>query len=90
MGIRFFTRNPDVFSCFIPKIWSSDSFFCPVCRFIDFSSNVDDFLPFVPTANLIRTSFFGSGFIQLKNILTVSIWLIITGALSLRALSRRN
>lgn len=43
LGIRFFTRNPDVFSCFLPKIWSSDSFFCPVCRFIDFNSNVDDF-----------------------------------------------
>ena len=43
---------------------------------------------FVPTANLIRT--FLALIYSTKNILTVSIWLIITGALSLRALSRRN
>ena len=62
----------------------------PADRLPEWTKIIYDFLPFVPTANLIRTSFFGSGFIQLKNILTVSIWLIITGALSLRALSRRN
>lgn len=62
----------------------------PADRLPEWTKIIYDFLPFVPTTNLIRTSFFGSGFIQLKNILTVSIWLIITGALSLRALSRRN
>ncbi|WP_142434142.1 ABC transporter permease [Enterococcus faecium] len=62
----------------------------PADRLPEWTKIIYDFLPFVPTANLIRTSFFGSGFIQLKNILTVSIWLIIIGALSLRALSRRN
>ncbi|MBX4223996.1 ABC transporter permease, partial [Enterococcus faecium] len=46
----------------------------PADRLPEWTKIIYDFLPFVATANLNRTSFCGSGFIQRKKILRVRMW----------------
>ncbi|MGX7031495.1 ABC transporter permease [Vagococcus zengguangii] len=49
-----------------------------------------EFLPFVPSSNLIRAMFYGQGTGNFSNISVVCFWLILTSSLSLISLSRRD
>lgn len=49
-----------------------------------------EFLPFVPSSNLIRGMFYEQGAFNIKNILVVCFWLMITTSLSIYSLSRRD
>lgn len=49
-----------------------------------------EFMPFVPSSNLIRSLFYKQGIVNPLNLLVVSFWLILTTSLSLISLSRRD
>lgn len=49
-----------------------------------------EFLPFVPSSNLIRAIFYGQGTVNVSNILVICFWLILTTSLSLTSLSKRD
>lgn len=49
-----------------------------------------EFLPFVPASNSIRSLFFGYGDFELKNVIVLVAWLILTCSLSFIALARRD
>lgn len=49
-----------------------------------------EFLPFVPSSNLIRSMFYNQGGVDISNILVICFWLVLTMSLSLISLSRRD
>ncbi|EAF4531107.1 ABC transporter permease [Listeria monocytogenes] len=62
----------------------------PADRLPEWTRIIYEFLPFVTSANILRSSFFGIEEIQSKDLLTVCFWLLFSSLLSLIALSRRN
>lgn len=52
--------------------------------------NFFEFLPFVPSSNLIRSLFYEQNTVNVSNIIVVCFWFVLTTLLSLISLSRRD
>ena len=52
--------------------------------------NFFEFLPFVPSSNLIRSLFYEQNTVNISNIIVVCFWFVLTTLLSLISLSRRD
>jgi ABC-2 type transport system permease protein len=62
----------------------------PAERLPDWITDIYNILPFVPTSSLIRASFYQLGQLHFRDIIVVSLWLVVTSSVSLIALERRD
>ena len=62
----------------------------PVDRIPNWLASIYDFLPFVPTSNLIRATLFHLGDFSYFNLFILLTWTAVAFTLSLLALSKRR